>query len=181
MSESLWAMIKRHYYNLMAWFSQDGRRSRRYRDAAIATLVRLGYTWNGGKSWKPPLGKAPNFDLIDALKDRVAAALHEADEWEDVALWLAAELAQCSGTYRGYYCPNNRCGECQGLNRDGGECEGVGSVRAECWIKLARKKLLGGAQTGKAGGSNAVDAAQAVAGSTPAPPANVTEDFWCGT
>ncbi len=30
--------------------------------AALATLRNLGYTWNGGELWRPPLGKAPNFD-----------------------------------------------------------------------------------------------------------------------
>lgn len=33
--------------------------------AAIATLERLGYTHNGGYFWKPPLGKVPDFDLVD--------------------------------------------------------------------------------------------------------------------
>lgn len=42
--------------------------------AAKATLDRLGYTDNGGQLWKPPLGKKPDFDLIDQLK---AAALED--------------------------------------------------------------------------------------------------------
>lgn len=36
--------------------------------AAKATLERLGYTDNGGQLWKPPIGKKPDFDLIDQLK-----------------------------------------------------------------------------------------------------------------
>lgn len=32
------------------------------RDAAEATLKRMGYTWNGGVLWRPPIGKAPVFE-----------------------------------------------------------------------------------------------------------------------
>lgn len=32
------------------------------RDAAEATLTRMGYTWNGGVLWRPPIGPAPAFD-----------------------------------------------------------------------------------------------------------------------
>lgn len=32
------------------------------RDAAEATLTRMGYTWNGGVLWHPPIGPAPAFD-----------------------------------------------------------------------------------------------------------------------
>lgn len=37
-------------------------------EAAIATLTAMGYTYNGGQQWKPPVGKKPNFALIDRLK-----------------------------------------------------------------------------------------------------------------
>lgn len=33
--------------------------------AAVATLESMKYTWNGGVRWKPPLGKKPDFDLLD--------------------------------------------------------------------------------------------------------------------
>ncbi|MBN9356211.1 MAG: hypothetical protein J0I15_07175 [Herbaspirillum huttiense] len=39
--------------------------------AACLTLERLGYTWEGGAEWKPPLGKAPNFDLLDAARAEI--------------------------------------------------------------------------------------------------------------
>lgn len=42
--------------------------------ASKATLERLGYSDNGGQLWKPPLGKKPDFDLIDQLN---AAALED--------------------------------------------------------------------------------------------------------
>ncbi|UXY12035.1 hypothetical protein N7922_05775 [Kosakonia sp. ML.JS2a] len=29
--------------------------------AAVATLESMGYTWNGGQLWKPPIGKAPAY------------------------------------------------------------------------------------------------------------------------
>ena len=31
-------------------------------DAAEATLTRMGYTWNGGVLWRPPIGPAPAFE-----------------------------------------------------------------------------------------------------------------------
>jgi hypothetical protein len=37
-------------------------------ESAKATLDRLGYIDNGGQLWKPPLGKKPDFALIDQLK-----------------------------------------------------------------------------------------------------------------
>lgn len=40
--------------------------------AAIATLTSLGYTWIGGEQWKPPIGKAPDFNLLDAKNARIA-------------------------------------------------------------------------------------------------------------
>lgn len=40
--------------------------------AAIKTLQALGYTHSGGELWKPPIGQAPNFDLIDNLRTRIA-------------------------------------------------------------------------------------------------------------
>lgn len=39
--------------------------------AACLTLERLGYTWEGGAEWKPPLGKAPNFDMLDAARAEI--------------------------------------------------------------------------------------------------------------
>jgi len=36
--------------------------------AAVQTLQRLGYTWRGGELWAPPIGKRPDFNLIDRLK-----------------------------------------------------------------------------------------------------------------
>ncbi|TDS70445.1 hypothetical protein [Comamonas sp. JUb58] len=38
--------------------------------AAIATLENLGYTHEGGSLWKPPLGKAPDFNMLDSLRAR---------------------------------------------------------------------------------------------------------------
>lgn len=36
--------------------------------SAVTTLIHLGYTDKGGEQWKPPLGKKPDFDLIDSLR-----------------------------------------------------------------------------------------------------------------
>jgi|GEM_PF-7081903 len=43
------------------------------KDAAVATLENLGYTHEGGNLWKPPLGKAPDFNLLDTLHARIAS------------------------------------------------------------------------------------------------------------
>lgn len=40
--------------------------------AALKTLEHLGYTWVGGEQWKPPIGKAPDFSLLDAKNARIA-------------------------------------------------------------------------------------------------------------
>lgn len=40
--------------------------------AAVSTLEHLGYTYCDGEQWKPPLGKAPDFWLIDTLRTRIA-------------------------------------------------------------------------------------------------------------
>lgn len=39
--------------------------------AAIRTLERLGYTHSGGELWRPPLGKRPDFDLLDAKQAEI--------------------------------------------------------------------------------------------------------------
>ncbi len=53
--------------------------------AAQETLERLGYTYAGGQYWKPPLGQAPNFDLLDSLHRKIAALELDRDEWRDAA------------------------------------------------------------------------------------------------
>ncbi len=40
--------------------------------AAASTLERLGYTYRGGAEWAPPLGRAPDFNLLDAANNRIA-------------------------------------------------------------------------------------------------------------
>lgn len=40
--------------------------------SAVATLVGLGYTDRGGEQWAPPIGKAPDFNLLDAANARIA-------------------------------------------------------------------------------------------------------------
>lgn len=40
--------------------------------AAVLTLASLGYTYDGGEQWKPPVGNPPAFDLIDSLRDSIA-------------------------------------------------------------------------------------------------------------
>ena len=40
--------------------------------AAIKTLQNLGYTYNDAELWKPPIGKVPDFDLVDSLRNRIS-------------------------------------------------------------------------------------------------------------
>jgi len=40
--------------------------------AAVCTLGQLGYAYHGGEQWKPPLGKAPDFGLVNTLRDRIS-------------------------------------------------------------------------------------------------------------
>ena len=42
--------------------------------AAQKTLEGLGYTYHGGELWKPPLGRAPGFALVDRLNAKLEAA-----------------------------------------------------------------------------------------------------------
>jgi len=49
--------------------------------SAERTLLALGYTDNGGDLWKPPLGRAPDFNLLDSKNNRIAE--------------LEAQIAQC--------------------------------------------------------------------------------------
>lgn len=53
---------------------EAGRASR---DSAVRTLEQLGYTDEGGEFWKPPIGKAPDFDFIDSLRAEIAS-IHQA-------------------------------------------------------------------------------------------------------
>ncbi|MFM9932088.1 hypothetical protein, partial [Achromobacter xylosoxidans] len=51
--------------------------------AAVRTLIRKGYTWNGGEEWKPPLGDSnatlARLDSSDALEVARAALMEIAD------------------------------------------------------------------------------------------------------
>lgn len=55
--------------------------------AAIATLTDMGYTYSGGQHWKPPIGKKPDFDLIDRLRCQLEVS-------EDTRQLLRSCLAQ---------------------------------------------------------------------------------------
>lgn len=66
----------------------DNFRGARRRDAAEATLQRLGYEWHGGELWAPPLGQAPApapevaaaprpFNAVKSFADSVLAMLDE--------------------------------------------------------------------------------------------------------
>lgn len=48
------------------------------RDAAEATLRHMGYYWNGGVLWRPPIGKAPVFEVA-----MPATPLPEIEGWID--------------------------------------------------------------------------------------------------
>jgi hypothetical protein len=84
-----------------AWLQPAAAELRRLQDdnerlrSAERTLQRLGYQDRGGQEWAPPIGQAPDFDLIDSLRSRIAeleasknARIHEL---EMQALGLACE------------------------------------------------------------------------------------------
>ncbi|POA45579.1 hypothetical protein C1893_23270 [Pseudomonas sp. MPR-ANC1] len=48
--------------------------------AAIKTLQAKGYTYNGAELWKPPVGAAPDFNLIDDLHEQLAKE-RASSEW----------------------------------------------------------------------------------------------------
>ena len=47
--------------------------------SAKETLTHLGYTNEGGQLWKPPIGKKPDFDLVDQLRAQLAALQFEGE------------------------------------------------------------------------------------------------------
>lgn len=67
-------------------------------EAAIRTLERKGYTYHGGIEWKPPLGPAPDFNLLAAKNaeiERLRAALRGAMGGDLAA--LAGALCRMDG------------------------------------------------------------------------------------
>jgi hypothetical protein len=50
-------------------------------DALKKQMVRAGFTDNGGYLLKPPIGKAPNFELLDAKQRQIDAVQVLATEW----------------------------------------------------------------------------------------------------
>ena len=67
--------------------------------AALRTLAHLKYTYHGGELWKPPLGKKPNFNLVERLRDELDEAKDEISclRAENIALTRAVkELAENS-------------------------------------------------------------------------------------
>lgn len=40
--------------------------------AAVRTLAALGYSWRGGEQFAPPIGKSPDFNLLDEKEKRIA-------------------------------------------------------------------------------------------------------------
>jgi hypothetical protein len=86
-------------------------------EAAVATLQRLGYTYNSGELWRPPIGKKPDFDLIDTLRAerealhlRLNAADQRIDELERDKARLDALEANCWDV-RYYSSPNGDAGD----------------------------------------------------------------------
>jgi hypothetical protein len=53
--------------------------------AAVKTLNQMGYTYHGGELWVPPLGKEPNWGLVEMWQ-------HEAQRYKARAASLAKML-----------------------------------------------------------------------------------------
>lgn len=81
--------------------------------AAVATLESMKYTWNGSVHWRPPLGKKPDFDLldqkqaeIDELKAKVERLLGPNNagiytRWVSVDEGLPRETRRCLACFGG--------------------------------------------------------------------------------
>lgn len=54
--------------------------------AAHNTLEQMGYTYSGGSLWKPPIGQAPDFNLIDQLHAKIAELKKDRDEWQEATI-----------------------------------------------------------------------------------------------
>lgn len=66
--------------------------------AAIRTLEAKGYTYNGAELWKPPVGAAPDFNLIDDLRTRaddVDRLVRELDVLLNGEAGAAAQASLC--------------------------------------------------------------------------------------
>lgn len=54
-----------YYQNTNCWNlfvpKTDSSTQRTAESSAVKTLESLGYVWNGGEQWKPPIGKAPDY------------------------------------------------------------------------------------------------------------------------
>lgn len=75
---------------LWAHLSDDDAAIARSRMAtAVVTLERLGYTWEGGELWRPPLGKVPDFTIPKPFK--AYAVFDDIDGKIDGELSLYAE------------------------------------------------------------------------------------------
>jgi hypothetical protein len=59
--------------------------------SAAETLERIGYTDHGGELWKPKIGKAPDFNVIDHLKAENEALRRQAETAQRGAGQLKAE------------------------------------------------------------------------------------------
>lgn len=49
--------------------------------SAEKTLLQLGYTNEGGEYWRPPIGKAPDFDLVDVWRTKAEALQADAERF----------------------------------------------------------------------------------------------------
>lgn len=68
---------------------------RQQREAAEATLNSLGYTHSPGASlWKPPLGKIPNFNLVDAYRNRAEAVEKEREGLQKALVIYGDEILE---------------------------------------------------------------------------------------
>jgi hypothetical protein len=65
---------------------------------AVKTLKSLGYSWNGGEQWKPPIGKSPEYINVSDV-DRVGVM----SDGKEVALVAANDSYHVSTDTKRYY------------------------------------------------------------------------------
>ena len=92
--------------------------------AGAATLKRLGYTYEGGIEWQPPLGKAPDWNLMDRLHERAERAEAERDVLANRIMDMLDTSCPDPGIKGEFECPKDFC-----------DC---GKQENKCWIEWAK-------------------------------------------
>lgn len=76
-------------------------------ESAERTLINLGYENKGGELWKPPLGKKPDFSLIDSLNEKIKELESEQYINKIKAQGIEEAISNIKPTYQVDYTPSD--------------------------------------------------------------------------